>query len=518
MTSGWLVAASVALLMVGNSYTARNQLDAQVEQRLENTVAVDQAWVDSITIGGARWVDHAALLKDPESALSRAASARAWDTWVLQEQSQVRGFPQEESEWTASSAAVLELANAASVAGANPHLFLTWGRRLGDARNPTLYPDYLTMQDRLTEGYLAAAQTLTDAGHTVGVAPVGEAFRQVYLDDLAKGEDPEGDSANFSRLYSMDGSHPSIYGTLLASAVMEASLVGRVHALPATKAVADDLTFAAYLDEVSRALVLDEPFGDFDYPWATRWDGRDVVEVVDVVARPALAFASEATLTSLGVGGVVDGVAGDGVAWMLAGAQVSTERLSFGVGGDNALVLAGGSLSVGEWALGDGKLLLRSGQLTVSQTNDAPHQLVLDWEAGVLQVSGGVRLDIAMEQPVDGTLRLDAGAQLGIETGSFLGRVEILSVDGEAADVLMASRLMLDDASVEVPEGYVWEVITRGDEEVLRVRVGDPSEPSQGTPGGSAEAASCGCTPTAPSGLVLWPLVTVLLGIRRRGR
>ena len=83
-----------------------------------------------------------------------------------------------------------------------------------------------------------------------------------------------------------------MYGTLLASAVIEASLTGRVHAFPDAAGAVDDEALLAYLDGVSRSVVLDDPFGVYPYPWATVWDGGDPVAVMGVSERPALSFAS----------------------------------------------------------------------------------------------------------------------------------------------------------------------------------------------------------------------------------
>ena len=48
----------------------------------------------------------------------------------------------------------INLADRIDSEGAAMMLMMTWGRRDGDAINPTLYPNYTVMQDRLEEGYI----------------------------------------------------------------------------------------------------------------------------------------------------------------------------------------------------------------------------------------------------------------------------------------------------------------------------------------------------------------------------
>ena len=513
MLNGGLVASSVALLMIGNSYTARNQLSDRVAGRVESGAMVDQASVASVTMGGARWADHAAQLDNPESALRRASQERAWGTWVLQEQSQLLGFPEGQSEREASLVAALTLAEEASRNGAQPHLFLTWGRRLGDARNPTRYPDYLTMQDLLTDGYLRTADALTESGYNVGIAPVGEAFRQVYLDDVADGEAPEGPNANFSRLYSKDGSHPSMYGTLLASAVMEASLFGRLHELPNADAVAEDEDFVEYLDEVARRLVLSHPFDAYAYPWATRWDGHDPVEVLGRSQRPAVAFETEATLAKVEVGGSLDGLVADGEVWIQEGANVATERVVFGVGGDNALIVNGGSLTVDRLEAGDGRVALRAGRFSVADFEGGSGGLSFQWEEGTFEVLGDAVLDIRLEQPEAGVLLLAQGSRLVLEQGDFRGTLRLDEPAEDQVDVLLADVLDVEDATVLAPEGYGWEIVSLAGNQALRLtRVG------HGTTSEPIVSEGCGCAVRPEHTPVVWALAFVLCWARRERR
>jgi hypothetical protein len=125
-----------------------------------------------------------------------------WDVVVLQEQSQLPALPGKRGELFQTSV------NAFSAlirdAGAKPMLYMTWGRRDGDTANKTLFPDYDTMQKKLSHAYQQAAKR-----NRISLAPVGQAWSQVRHRDKALG----------IALYDEDGSHPSDKGAFLISCV-----------------------------------------------------------------------------------------------------------------------------------------------------------------------------------------------------------------------------------------------------------------------------------------------------------
>ena len=96
-------------------------------------------------------------------------------------------------------------------AGAEPVLYMTWGRRDGDSKNKRVFPDYETMQQKLSDAYRNAAWR-----NKITLASVGEAWRVVRRENEALGND----------LYSKDGSHPSPKGAFLASCVLFRTLFG----------------------------------------------------------------------------------------------------------------------------------------------------------------------------------------------------------------------------------------------------------------------------------------------------
>ncbi len=152
--------------------------------------------------------------------------AVSYDFVVLQDQSQIPGFPQTQSEWIQSRDAAVSLASIIEDRGGATRLFLTWGKRDGDPVNPDRFPDYTTMQALLLEGYTAYAEAIEDAGHAVEIVPVGLAWQIIHDDHLADAEDPLAESSLFHQLYAGDGSHPSRLGTYLSACVFYAALTG----------------------------------------------------------------------------------------------------------------------------------------------------------------------------------------------------------------------------------------------------------------------------------------------------
>lgn len=225
-------AADQAVLFIGNSYTqynAPNSIDGNYAQLVAEGMP---AWeIDSrrYTRGGYTLSMH---LSDAEgdSELHDFLTddgSFSWDIVVLQDQSQIPGFPQTQTEWGQSRDAAVGLSGLITDAGAEPKLFMTWGYRDGDSTNFARFPDYPTMQRLLADGYGAYGHAIGAAGHMVEVVPVGMAWQHIYDAHTAVGEDPLESGALFSRLYSGDGSHPSVLGSYLASLVFYASFTGQ---------------------------------------------------------------------------------------------------------------------------------------------------------------------------------------------------------------------------------------------------------------------------------------------------
>jgi len=222
------VAADHAVLFVGNSYTGKNDLAGLYA----TLVAEGQPqWSDVVVLartpGGYTLAGHWQDAQTPGELLHELMvdPDPPWDFVVLQDQSQIPGFPQDNFEWLASRDGAVGLAGLAAAEGAAIRLYLTWGRFNGDAQNPTLYPDYSTMQGLLVEGYDAYAAAIADAGLSSEIVGVGAGWQLAYDDAVAAGVDPLGDTL-FSRLYSSDGSHPSLLGSYLAACIFYGALTG----------------------------------------------------------------------------------------------------------------------------------------------------------------------------------------------------------------------------------------------------------------------------------------------------
>jgi len=209
-------------LLVGNSYVGANDLRSIVEGLFD--AAGGDSSVHAVAPGGYRLDQHAddadgtngdTRLRD--LLVTGEEAGLGWDVVVLQQQSQIPGFPTTEPVWIDMEEGGRVLRDLAADRGATTVLFMTWGYRDGDSRNPGMYPDYATMQDRIAPGYTELASRLSTPPHRVVVAPVGEAFRAIHL---------SGDEAAFRELYAADGSHPSLQGSYLAACVFLATLTG----------------------------------------------------------------------------------------------------------------------------------------------------------------------------------------------------------------------------------------------------------------------------------------------------
>ena len=159
-----------------------------------------------------------ALLNEPEG----------WDVIVLQDQSQVPGFPASAAAEKQQNLDVIEdFTLLIEATGAELVFFMTWGRRDGDPNNAWLFPDYTEMQNQLAQGYAEyAALAQGVATQPVTIAPVGDGWRAVHDNSFVLPVSTEVAYARFQSLYAGDGSHPSARGTYLAAAIFFEVLTG----------------------------------------------------------------------------------------------------------------------------------------------------------------------------------------------------------------------------------------------------------------------------------------------------
>lgn len=216
------------VLLIGNSYTSVNGLAGTLTAVLDGHPCAHGAHTfgDAYAPGGYRLPQHLADANDPQSPLyAKLRDPAGWDIVVVQDQSQIPGFDRDEEITRLSREALPGLVTLAHDAGADVYLFMTWGRRDGDASNAAIFGDYAAMQARLAAGYADyAAYATTETGVDVTVSPVGLAWQAVR--DGAGGVASEVAATHFSGLYGSDGSHPSPTGTYLAAATLLATVTG----------------------------------------------------------------------------------------------------------------------------------------------------------------------------------------------------------------------------------------------------------------------------------------------------
>lgn len=259
-----LLMGSHRVLFLGNSYTGVNQLHRRYFE-LAEAAALAHAPLETVgvTPGGYRLSQHAADARADGTAQRRwlvtgTAEERAWDVVVLQDQSQVPGFGVTHPETSASAAGAVELAAHADALGAPVVLYMTWGRRDGDTRNPGVFPDFLAMQARLEAGYRDYARLIEEAGYAVRIAPIGPAFRLVYEDVVDAGGTPTDAGSSFHSLYASDGSHPSMDGTYLAACVFYGAITERDPETVDWAPAGVDADRALYLRRVAQRAVIGE--------------------------------------------------------------------------------------------------------------------------------------------------------------------------------------------------------------------------------------------------------------------
>ena len=211
--------STLDLLLIGNSYTSNNQLSVRVENLLTSSGFTPD--VQSLTSGGKTLAWHGEQAETEGSEWFNALRS-PHDYVILQDQSQVPGFPTSSSYWQDSMQGAQIIDDLVDYNGGDTFFLMTWGYRNGDESNSWRYPDYVTMQHHLETGYLAYAENLSSEQRPVFIAPVGMAFENIFF-SISNATD---DGTIFSDLYASDGSHPSIQGSYLAACVIHVSVTG----------------------------------------------------------------------------------------------------------------------------------------------------------------------------------------------------------------------------------------------------------------------------------------------------
>lgn len=265
--------ADVRILFIGNSFTNYHDMHTMTEKLLEEAVP---EWDDALVMrhapDGRRLYEHAADMNEDGNPLNQALisgseTLRAWDYVILQEQSQIPGFGAGNDDYETANEAAFALADAASRNGSRVVLLMTWGYAEGDDSNPGAYPDFATMQDRLTEGYDQLAMNLTGRGIPTTVIPAGLGFRYTYFEIYNRGTDPMNSQLEFRRLYEGDGRHPSVAGSYMVACMTVVAITGQPVRPLTYYPDGIDAGYAAYIRNAADQVVLQSAMGLRSYPY-----------------------------------------------------------------------------------------------------------------------------------------------------------------------------------------------------------------------------------------------------------
>ena len=146
--------STLDLVFLGNSYTSNNQLHVRVNNLLD--AAGFDPEVQAFTSGGKTLAWHGEQA-ETEGSEWYDALRTPHDFILLQDQSQVPGFPTTTSYWQDSLQGAEIIDGLVDDNGGDTFFVMTWGYRFGDEGNSWRYPDYETMQNHLQTGYLAYA-------------------------------------------------------------------------------------------------------------------------------------------------------------------------------------------------------------------------------------------------------------------------------------------------------------------------------------------------------------------------
>ncbi len=197
-------AKTIRALFLGNSYTQSNNLPELIHQ-LALSVG-DTLIYNSNTPGGYTLKQHSTN----NTSLSLIAQGN-WDFVILQEQSQLPSFPDQQVETEVYPYA--ELLNNLIIQSnpcAKTIFFVTWGRKNGDTENCQFFPPLCTyegMDDLLQLRYTVMAEN-----NKAVLSPVAMTWREL------RNENPE------IELYTADESHPNSNGSFVAACTFYATM------------------------------------------------------------------------------------------------------------------------------------------------------------------------------------------------------------------------------------------------------------------------------------------------------
>lgn len=188
-------AQSSKVLFIGNSYTYVNNLPELICEMMSSTGESIEYQISAP--GGCTFQQHCIVS-------SSYIQQGNWDYVVLQEQSQLPSFPEEQFmqdcyPYAASLCSMTQEYNA----DARIIFYMTWGRKNGDQQNCPIYPPLCTyhgMDSLLHLRYMMMADD-----NQAWVSPVGAAWHYIR------------DHYPVAELYQSDESHPSYLGSYVAA-------------------------------------------------------------------------------------------------------------------------------------------------------------------------------------------------------------------------------------------------------------------------------------------------------------
>lgn len=505
-------AADVRLLFVGNSYTYGNNLNDIMKQLMERGVASFQdVYTQRYAPGGYRFPQHYKDASDPNSTaqlrqflVTGQDPLYKWDFVIFQDQSQVPGFPQNNSYWLDSRNGLKGLHQLVQQKGGQSVLLMTWGRRKGDSQNAQMFPNFKAMQSRLRSGYKAYAAQAGTSQAPIYIAPAGLAWERVYDDIAAQQQDPTADNTRFSVLYEGDGSHPSVQGSFLAACVLYTTLTGRDPSTIAWSPGNIPNAERSYYQSVAFDTVMKGVFGEFQYPWALDWadytwpqNTAPTGKAISGVGMMPLVRVQKdvGSVPELWLGVTHDGnKVGDGRLWITAGGKlvvqtllhvgfegtgqvehrdgaVETKKILFGKGANSNYKLLGGTLQTetiegnGVFSMTGGTLVLQNAKSTFVQAggtlSPGPGVARTFFEQDyTLEAKGTIAIEVADPTKAEGK-----GADLvqANATMSIAGTIKVafgsgvqLS-QGQTVVLLRAKTLDLKDGwKLDAPTGVLW--------------------------------------------------------------
>ena len=188
-------AQSYKALFIGNSYTSVNSLPDLVSEMFSSDGDTLSYYMSAP--GGCTFEQHCNI------SLSYIQQG-GWDYVILQEQSQLPSFP--ENQFIQQSYPFAQqLCSIVRQYNPDVHIlfYMTWGRKNGDAQNCQYYPPLCTYEGM--DSLLYARYMMMASDNQTLVSPVGAAWHKIR-DDYPDME-----------LYQSDESHPSYFGSYVAA-------------------------------------------------------------------------------------------------------------------------------------------------------------------------------------------------------------------------------------------------------------------------------------------------------------